>query len=108
MKLLNTIHGLTSRVIRKRKAEFAAKGQLSLAEKEKQKEEELKKIIENAKGNEKKTTTYTNLHYVRDDLDEIDENDVGTIFSPFLIHFLFHLLFLLRISYFPFLLSSFC
>ncbi|XP_043483196.1 cytochrome P450 4g15-like [Leptopilina heterotoma] len=76
VKLLNTIHGLTSRVIRKRKAEYAAKGQLSLAEKEKQKEEELKKIIENVKADEKKST-YTNLHYVRDDLDEIDENDVG-------------------------------
>lgn len=76
VKLLNTIHGLTTRVIRKRKAEYAAKGQLSLAEKEKQKEEELKKIIENVKTDEKKST-YTNLHYVRDDLDEIDENDVG-------------------------------
>ncbi|XP_033216126.1 cytochrome P450 4g15-like [Belonocnema kinseyi] len=74
-KLLDTIHTLTSRVIKKRKAEFLARGEISAVEKEKRKEE-LKKMIQNARS-EKNKKNNANIHYVRDDLDEIDENDVG-------------------------------
>ena len=84
-KLLATIHGLTSRVIKKRKAEFLAKGEISAAEKERRKEAELKKMIENAKS-EKDSKDYSNMHYVRDDLDENDENDVGTIFKQLFLY----------------------
>ena len=81
-KLLDTIHTLTTRVIKKRKAEFLAKGEISAAEKERRKEEEIKKMIQNAKS-EKDKKDYSNMHYVRDDLDEIDENDVGRAYFSY-------------------------
>ena len=33
--------------------------------------------IKNAGNDKNDATNYTKLHYVRDDLDDIDENDVG-------------------------------
>ncbi|XP_076243827.1 cytochrome P450 4g15-like [Calliopsis andreniformis] len=65
-KLLNTIHSLTSRVIQKKK------------------EDAYKKICSNTNEDQKNQTQVpfdteksTKMHYVRDDLDDLDENDVG-------------------------------
>ena len=66
--LLDKIHGLTTKVIKLRKTEFAEKGDKFLTEREFQKKPE-----DDAKSDPK----YQNLRYVRDDLDELEENDVG-------------------------------
>lgn len=75
MKLLDTIHILTDRVIE----------QKTKAMNEKFKNGEQKKLTQNDKSMEKidtaknaeNTRNSTKLHYARDDLDDIDENDVG-------------------------------
>lgn len=68
---LNIIHGLTSKVIKARKAEFAEKGDLVYADRE-FKTEERKEEQRNTKDER-----YTKLRYVRDDLDDIEDNDIG-------------------------------
>ncbi|KMQ83946.1 cytochrome p450 4g44, partial [Lasius niger] len=74
-KLLNIIHTLTNGVIREKSKDIEEKDQ-------QQKEVQNSKPMEslNATKNEeidKNATKYTKLHYVRDDLDDIDENDVS-------------------------------
>lgn len=71
-KLLNTVHSLTENVIEVKWKDIE----------EKQKRETHDNKIETkqfVKETEEKSDTanYTKLHYVRDDLDDIDENDVG-------------------------------
>ncbi|KAK2585109.1 hypothetical protein KPH14_008620 [Odynerus spinipes] len=68
-QLLNTIHSLTTQVIRRKKGESLNKEIVDFVEKTQEKE--------GNKNETKKEENYTNLHYVKDDLDEIDENDVG-------------------------------
>ena len=65
-KLLGIIHSLTSSVIRMKKQEYLEKGDESLPEDQRQ-----IKVGTVPKPNE------PNMKYVRDDLDEIDESDVG-------------------------------
>lgn len=77
-KLLKTIHGLTMQVIRQKKEESMSKDILNFIEKNQDKEESqstkvTKDVEENTIGSEK----HMKLHYVKDDLDEIDENGVG-------------------------------
>ncbi|XP_058800839.1 cytochrome P450 4g15-like [Phymastichus coffea] len=69
---LETIHGLTSRVIKKRKAEVFDKLDISKepAAPKKESKNESTTIIHTKKQEPE-------MKYVRDDLDDIDENDVG-------------------------------
>ncbi|XP_012279963.1 cytochrome P450 4g15 [Orussus abietinus] len=73
-KLLGIIHGLTSSVIGKRKAEFLERqekldeGKSIMAKNEGSNQENLDKSAKEPK---------IRSPYIRDDLDEIDENDVG-------------------------------
>lgn len=71
-KLLGVIHGLTNGVIRTKKQEYLEKGDESLLQDHRQ---EKGKIRNDGKPSEE------NMRYVRDDLDEIDENDVGRYLS---------------------------
>ncbi|XP_043267856.1 cytochrome P450 4g15-like [Venturia canescens] len=73
-KLLSIIHGLTSSVIRSRKREYEEKGTDNFPEE--QREMELKGNSNSENINETKANN-EKMRYVRDDLDEIDENDVG-------------------------------
>ncbi|XP_015183588.1 PREDICTED: cytochrome P450 4g15-like [Polistes dominula] len=66
-KLVNTAHSLTSRIIKEKKLETLNSNVVESTNKS-----------ENVKNtNDKPEKKYTNLHYVKDDLDEIDENDIG-------------------------------
>lgn len=69
-KLLDIVHTLTNGVI-----EEKSKSINDIKEEEMEKDNEKDKFIEN-NGNDK-NIAYTKLHYVRDDLDDIDENDIG-------------------------------
>lgn len=77
-KLLNIIHTLIDSVIQEKSKDIEEK----LIKDEQQKNKQDNKPMEslNATGNEAndiEATNYTKLHYVRDDLDDIDENDIG-------------------------------
>ncbi|XP_015595061.1 cytochrome P450 4g15 [Cephus cinctus] len=78
-KLLNIIHGLTSRVIDKRKEEYLEGNETTEVEDEKRVQEKVvDKDVTNEKG--EKHRKAQSMPYIRDDLDEIDEsedNDVG-------------------------------
>ena len=76
--LLNTIHGLTSRVIQKKKEEAYRKICASTGEEQKRLTEiaASQDTAEKNSSNEKDKGA-TKMHYVRDDLDDIDDNDVG-------------------------------
>ncbi|XP_015434699.1 PREDICTED: cytochrome P450 4g15-like [Dufourea novaeangliae] len=65
-RLLNIIHSLTSKVIRKKKAESKSKQVADSVQSDESNESSNKERDETAK-----------MHYVRDDLDDIDDNDVG-------------------------------
>lgn len=68
-QLLSIIHGLTSGIMDKRKLDYEERGEEAYPE-------ELrhgKAIDEKTEAKIKSST----MRYVRDDLDEIDENDVG-------------------------------
>lgn len=77
-KLLNIIHTYTDSIIEAKSKDIEEK-----RIKDQQSKQAQKTPIENLdatknEGNDKKTdTNYTKLHYVRDDLDDIDENDIG-------------------------------
>lgn len=73
LKFLDTIHSLTSRVIKKRKAESGIE-KISSPVVDSVLHEIKKDSMSNGKSKQE-----TKMKYVRDDLDEIDENDVGTI-----------------------------
>lgn len=74
-KLLGVIHGLTTSVIRSKKREYDKKNEDdSHLRVENQKELEDERKSKNANET---TTSNQKMRYVRDDLDEIDENDVG-------------------------------
>ncbi|XP_011156580.1 cytochrome P450 4g15 [Solenopsis invicta] len=76
-KLLKTIHTLTEHVIKQKAIdveEKRAKGE-QVKEAENGKPSEKSNATENTET-VKNNTTF-NMHYVRDDLDEIDENDIG-------------------------------
>ncbi|XP_054004650.1 cytochrome P450 4g15-like [Hylaeus anthracinus] len=79
-KLLDTIHGLTSKVIQKKKADAYKKICLNAGD-EQRKRKENAKTNETAENNDSKTEEKdkrgTKMHYVRDDLDDIDDNDIG-------------------------------
>lgn len=74
-KLLGIIHGLTTRLIKQKKAEALNSHVMVSNEKSQIDKKETKKI--NKDENDKPEKKYTKLHYVKDDLDEIDENDIG-------------------------------
>ena len=79
-KFLDIIHGLTTRVIRKRKAEFHDKVDspmmASIMKELKKDSNTIEKDVE--------AMDDTKMRYVRDDLDEIDENDVGESIESFI------------------------
>lgn len=83
-KLLTIIHNLTGGVIKKKKQEFAEKGELSLPE-----IYTTGKNIETTSAKIDSTVKDSKMRYVRDDLDEIDENDVGQLTTNFIIHITF-------------------
>ncbi|XP_034952015.1 cytochrome P450 4g15-like [Chelonus insularis] len=68
-KLLDTIHGLTGGVIKRKQKEYEEKGELAYPE-------EFRKGTTYTKGEMEKINE-SKMRYARDDLDEIDENDVG-------------------------------
>ncbi|XP_012228846.1 cytochrome P450 4g15 [Linepithema humile] len=71
-KLLNTIHTLTNRVIYEKSNDVEEKSVRDQQQKENgTSKESLTEKVDNA------NMTNYKLHYVRDDLDDIDENDVG-------------------------------
>lgn len=71
-KLLNTVHSLTENVIKEKWKDIEEK------EKKGREDEQIEtKIPTEIKENNKSTTASYKLHYVRDDLDDIDENDIG-------------------------------
>ncbi|XP_050446354.1 cytochrome P450 4g15-like [Cataglyphis hispanica] len=80
-KLLNIIHTLTDNVIEEKSKNIKEKLIKDQQQKKVQngKPESLdQKFAIKNKGNDKNiATNYTKLHYVRDDLDELDENDTG-------------------------------
>lgn len=67
-KLLNTVHTLTNHVIKEKSIDIEEKNT---------KEEQQNSKSTDTSSIETSASDYTNLHYVRDDLDDIDENDVG-------------------------------
>lgn len=71
-KFLDTIHGLTSRVIKKRKAESGIEKISSPVL-----DSVMKELNKESVGNGKAAPDQPKMKYVRDDLDDIDENDVG-------------------------------
>lgn len=73
-KLLNTVHTLTNHVIKEKAIDFEEK--LAMGQQQKE-EEQYNKPTDTSSTNARANTNYTKLHYVRDDLDDIDENDVG-------------------------------
>lgn len=73
VKLLDTIHKLTENVIREKTKIVEEK-----VSNDQQKVKSKDKMMEtNEKVESSDNADYKNLHYVRDDLDAIDENDVG-------------------------------
>lgn len=69
-KLLNVVHSLTENVIQKKWEDFEK------SEKSEVRDDQIT-AKKSTKNTEDKTTNYTKLHYAKDDLDDIDENDVG-------------------------------
>ncbi|KAK0183146.1 hypothetical protein PV327_001215 [Microctonus hyperodae] len=70
-ELLNIIHSVTGGVIKQKRQEYAEKGELALPEEFRNgKTPNLTKV-------ENETINQSKMRYARDDLDEIDENDVG-------------------------------
>ncbi|GAB1865918.1 Cytochrome P450 4g1 [Camponotus japonicus] len=67
-KLLNIVHTLTNGIIEEKSKSIDDI-------KEEQKDDQKDKLIENNEND--KNIVYTKQHYVRDDLDDIDENDIG-------------------------------
>ncbi|KAL7307172.1 hypothetical protein TKK_0000896 [Trichogramma kaykai] len=67
---LDTIHGLTKRVIKKRKAEVTET---------KEDSKTMQEIVKDMRDQREESTndSFSKMKYVRDDLDEIDENDIG-------------------------------
>lgn len=77
-KLLNIIHSLTEHVIKEKSRDIIEK----LAKNQQPKETQNgKSLTENSNANENIESVKNNaanyMHYVRDDLDDIDENDIG-------------------------------
>jgi len=70
-KLLDTVHTVTNHVISEKTKD--------IEEKRNQKgNDDLKKSLDTTENvDNANATKYTKLHYVRDDLDDIDENDIG-------------------------------
>lgn len=74
-KLLNIVHTTTNRVIEKKSKNIEEK----LVEYQQQTDKSADSLdttedLEDAQSN---ISSYTKFHYARDDLDDIDENDVG-------------------------------
>lgn len=74
---LETIHGLTSRVIKKRKAEVFEKSDATIEPAIVKKEFKKESTVD-------KKSQEPEMKYVRDDLDDIDENDVGWYFFKYI------------------------
>lgn len=72
-KFLDVIHGLTSRVIKKRKIEFEDDNKIDST----MMDLIMNDIKKDSQIRTNKAKPEQTLKYVRDDLDEIDENDVG-------------------------------
>ncbi|XP_011862363.1 PREDICTED: cytochrome P450 4g15-like [Vollenhovia emeryi] len=76
-KLLKTIHSLTEQVIKEKSNEFEEKLTKSHQMKDVQNDEQRKHLNATENTNDSKNSTTNQMHYVRDDLDENDENDIG-------------------------------
>jgi len=78
-KLLNIIHTLTNHVIEEKSKDIEEKLIKDQQQKEVQNSESMESLsaIKKEGIDKNNATKYTKLHYVRDDLDVIDENDVG-------------------------------
>lgn len=74
-KLLNVIHTLTEHVIKEKSMDFEE----NYAKSQQLKEVQNDKLMENSNvsKNMENANGTNHMHYVRDDLDEIDENDIG-------------------------------
>lgn len=70
-KLLDTVHVLTEKVIEEKWKDVEEK------QKRKTQDDQFETGKLNADNDTNSTENYTKLHYVRDDLDDIDESDVG-------------------------------
>lgn len=68
-KLLKIVHTLTNTVIKVKSEDVKKK--LTTEKKKNQQDEKPTEKVKND------TSNYTKFHYVKDDLDDIDENDVG-------------------------------
>lgn len=73
-KLLATIHGLTSRVIKEKKENVYTK---ICSEIEGGEKKGIEQTVRTGLNVDEKAKDATKMHYVRDDLDDIDDNDVG-------------------------------
>lgn len=78
-KLLNIIHTLTDGVIEEKSKDVEEKLKKSQQQKEVQNSKTIESlnVTKNEENDTNIATKYTKLHYVRDDLDDIDENDIG-------------------------------
>ncbi|XP_072753493.1 cytochrome P450 4g15-like [Anoplolepis gracilipes] len=78
-KLLNIIHTLTDSVIEEKSKDIEDKLIKNVQQKEVQKSKQMENsnVVKNEAHDKNTVTKYTKLHYVRDDLDDIDENDIG-------------------------------
>lgn len=78
-KLLNIIHTLTDGVIQEKSKDVEEKLKKSQQQKEVQNSKTIESlnVTKNEENDTNIATKYTKLHYVRDDLDDIDENDIG-------------------------------
>lgn len=79
-RLLGIIHGLTSKVIQKKKEEVYRKACLNVGDEQRKVEEnptfhEIPKETDSRL--EDKNNREMKMHYVRDDLDDIEDNDIG-------------------------------
>nr|XP_012219842.1 PREDICTED: cytochrome P450 4g15-like isoform X2 [Linepithema humile]XP_012219843.1 PREDICTED: cytochrome P450 4g15-like isoform X2 [Linepithema humile]XP_012219844.1 PREDICTED: cytochrome P450 4g15-like isoform X2 [Linepithema humile] len=72
-KLIDLVHATTNRVIAKKTENIEKK----LVEQQEDKSTDNLNTAENPKDAQSNGSSYTKLHYARDDLDDIDENDVG-------------------------------
>lgn len=62
--MLETVHDITNRVVRRRRAGYSSR--------DVKPNDQL-----NIEGDNNQNSNYTRMHYIRDDLDDIDDNDVG-------------------------------
>ena len=73
-KLLHTVHTLTNRIINEKSKDVIEK---SIKDEQRKENDKSKKNAATENLNNANSSNYAKLHYVRDDLDDIDENDIS-------------------------------